>query len=237
MFRREKNNKLDNEGLRRMREAIRQRLEQEEAAAESNDATLVPSEPSYRPSGGATGGGYAYDTLTTDAGYSYLGEGTGGSPAPERPFDPEGTEGATSASVTPPWRQEAPAQDRTPASPTVTTIAAGTTWSGILKSSAEIRVEGTFDGEIETARTLHVAQSATVKATVRAAIVIVAGHLDGQVECSERLEVLQSGRVSGQITAGAIVVKEGAFLGGQLRMGAPEDFQGNQDRPVLQRVH
>lgn len=237
MFRREKSNKLDNEGLRRMREAIRQRLEQEEAAAESNDATLVPTEPTYRPSGGATGGGYAYDTLTTDADYPYLGEGTGGAPAPERPFDRGEAEGATPASAAPPWRQEAPAQGTTRASPPGTTVAAGTTWSGILKSSADIRVEGAFDGEIETARTLHVAPAATVKATVRAAIVIVAGHLDGQVECSERLEVLPSGRVSGQITAGAIVVKEGAFLGGQLRMGAPEDFQGNQDRPVLQRVH
>lgn len=236
MFRREKNNKLDNEGLRRMREAIRQRLEQEEANAEASGATSAPPEASYRPSGGATGGGYAYDTLPTETDYPYLGEGESGAPAPDATFDRDAQADASLGDPARAWRQGQAAQAPMPATPPVTTVAAGTNWNGVLKSSADIRVEGAFDGDIETARTLHIAATASVNANVRAAIVIVAGHLDGQVDCSERLEVLPSGRVSGQITAGAIVVKEGAYLGGQLRMGAPHDFQGPQDRPVLQRI-
>lgn len=236
MFRRDKNNKLDNEGLRRMREAIRQRLEQEEAAAESGAASPAPAEVTYRPSGGATGGGYAYETLATETDYSYLSEGAAGATSTDAVYERARGSDETSADPGTPWRQDAPSTPARSTAPSYTTIAAGTHWSGSLKSSADVRVEGDFDGEIETERTLHVAATATVKANVKAAIVIVAGLLDGQVDCSERLEVLPSGRVSGQITAGAIVVKEGAFLGGQLRMGSAEDFQGGQDRPMLQRI-
>ena len=48
MFRRDKNNKLDNEGLRRMREAIRQRLDEETAAA---GETTQPAYPPATPTG------------------------------------------------------------------------------------------------------------------------------------------------------------------------------------------
>ena len=116
-------------------------------------------------------------------------------------------------------------------------VAADATWNGTLRSSADIRVEGAFDGEIETEQTLHVAPAAKIDATVRATSIVVAGHLTGNIECRERLEVLPSGHISGQIQAGAIIVQEGAFLGGQLRMKSQETAdEGDPSRPMLQRV-
>lgn len=217
MFRRDKQNKLDNEGLRRMREAIRQRLEQEEAAAGTE---TLPAESAYHPTGAADDAPYTYESAVAETNYSY----------------PD-TTATVSTSPTPDegsgWGVPATA----PESPPVTTVAADATWSGTLKSSADIRIDGQIDGEIETEKTLYIAPAATVNATVRAATIVVAGQLDGQIDCRERLEVLPSGRVSGQITAGAIVVQEGAFLGGQLRMRGPDTTdQAELARPMLQRV-
>ena len=240
MFRRDKTSKLDNEGLRRMREAIRQRLEQEETTAPGAAST----EQGYQPqaSGGTGGAGaYTYESLATEPDYSYPGDAGRSEPA-EAP----GLDAATTSTATDdePWARGAaltsPDVAPTAPRPAVTTIAADATWSGALRSTADVRIEGTLDGEIAAEGELYVAADAKVDATVRAATMVVAGHLNGQVVCRDRLEILPSGHVSGQIQAGSIVVHEGAFIGGQLRMQGQEAGESaadtEQSRPMLQRV-
>ena len=239
MFRRDKSSKLDNEGLRRMREAIRQRLEQDETTAPGTASTEQGYQP---PASGATGGSgaYTYESLSTEPDYSYSGDAGRSNLAevPEADATPSSTPTAdepwapgaapTSLAVAPPAPR-----------PAVTTIAADATWSGTLRSTADVRIEGTFDGEVVAEGELYIAADAKVDATARAATMVVAGHLNGQVVCRDRLEILPSGRVSGQIQAGSIVVHEGAFIGGQLRMQgqeAGESTDSEQPRPMLQRV-
>jgi cytoskeletal protein CcmA (bactofilin family) len=234
MFRRDKESKLDNEGLRRMREAIRQRLEHEEGASgdesleenpyRSTTASGGPSEPytpspSYEP--------LTRDPLTRDTDYSFLGSGRadrGVTPVEAPPTLPRSEDETWAPAV--------------PEGPRVTTIAADTVWHGTLRSSAPIQIEGVFEGEIDTEQDLQIAPTARVEANVRAASIVVAGQLNGQIVCRERLEVLPSGRVSGQIDAGRFVVHEGAFLGGQVRMKPQNNASGSADdgRPMLQRV-
>lgn len=229
MFRREKNSKLDNEGLRRMREAIRQRLDQEEDTPDATAAEAGGAAPDqgYEPAAPAREGAYTYESLPTEPAYTYPRE------TPQPPQEAPATAPAAPAPpAAEPW-----AAPPAPAGPPMTTVAPDATWQGTLRSSADIRVEGTLTGEIVAEKTLHVAREAKVDANVQAGAVIVAGHLTGQIDCRERLEVLPTGHVSGQITAGAIVVREGAFLGGQLRMRG-QDTTGEDDhlRPMLQRV-
>lgn len=230
MFRRDKDNKLDTEGLRRMREAIRQRLEQEEATT----GEQTREEPSYRT---PTPGAGNSDTYT-----------------PANTFDPSPRERDTEYSFLNTSRQErtllpgnAPTADEVEAQPwpsneraavEATLVAADTLWRGMLRSSGPIRIEGTFEGQIDTEQALHIAPNARVEATVHAASIVVAGQLNGQINCRERLEVMPSGRVSGQIDAGRFVVHEGAFLGGQVRMRPSGDAgnDGDDSRPMLQRV-
>ena len=133
-----------------------------------------------------------------------------------------------------------PAPAPAPPAPAYTTVAADTVWRGTLRSSTAIRIEGTFEGEIDTDQELQITAEAKVDATVHARTITVAGQLSGRIECLERLEVMASGRVTGQIEAGRFVVHEGAFLGGQVRMkGAAQGTQTGDDdtpRPLLQRV-
>ncbi len=228
MFRRDKDSKMDNEGLRRMREAIRQRLDQPEPGTAPGD---TPVEEGYRPLTPPGEGSYPYESLGGEGEYSFL-------PAtPESrsdaPTEVGGLEAANQG-----WAETAPA------GPAVTTIAPDTTWRGTLRSTADVRVDGALNGEIETEQELRITAAAKVDATIRARSIVVAGHLTGQVNCRERLEVLPGGRVSGQIDVGAFVIHEGAFLGGQVRMkgqggGQSSTATGGEDdeaRPMLQRV-
>ena len=108
--------------------------------------------------------------------------------------------------------------------------------------AANISVAGNLSGEVTCRGRLQILPTGRVSgklATARAATMVVAGHLNGQVVCRDRLEILPSGRVSGQIQAGSIVVHEGAFIGGQLRMQGQEvgeSTDSEQPRPMLQRV-
>lgn len=240
MFRRDKDNKLDNEGLRRMREAIRQRLDQDEPAPAPAEAT---QEQPYHQPAPTNEGAYTMATATTAPYDSFQGEA--GYSFRQGPQE-DRSNAVTEPAFAPPAAAEVQEWERdegAPAGPVVTTVGADTTWQGTLRSTADIRIDGALDGEIETEQGLYVTADATVNATVRATTIVVAGDLKGQINCHERLEVLSSGRVSGQIDAGAIVVHEGAFLGGQLRMkGQDEDNapaghgQDDGSRPMLQRV-
>lgn len=254
MFRRDKDNKLDNEGLRRMREAIRQRLEQEEDAPLDGDETIEAEYPrtTAAPAGNDQYGQVApfnpdelsgYGQRSDEGNYSFLTSGRQDRtlPAIEAAAIPPRVEAsAWVPTETPSWTptptatpaaQAAP----TPTGPAATTIAADTVWRGTLRSSSAIQIDGTFEGQIETEQNLLISVDAKVEATVHAASIVVAGQLNGQINCRERLEILPTGRVSGQIDAGRFIVHEGAYLGGQVRMtGAANADEGA--RPMLQRV-
>lgn len=237
MFRRDRDNKVDNEGLRRMREAIRQRIDQEEGSTDdetteepayrsalsgSPDPEPYTSTPTYEP--------LAREPVTREQDYSFLSP-----PRQDRiTTPPEPSVPPLSRQEGADWQAEPGAQE-----PVGTTIAADTVWRGTLRSTASIAVEGSFEGEIYTDQNLHIAPDAQVEATVHATSIVVAGQLNGQIICRELLEVLPTGRVSGQLDAGRFIVREGAYLGGQLRMrpadAAPSDDTG-ESRPMLQRI-
>jgi cytoskeletal protein CcmA (bactofilin family) len=246
MFRRDKDNKANDEGMRRMREAIRQRIDQDDDAPEGEPgeeptyrssppspvvtepyaaepyAAKTPYEPLSREPSPREAGGMP----TREPDYSFLS-----SPRPERASTP--IESPIGRQAEPAWQAEPQ-----PAQPVATTIAADTVWRGTLRSTAGITIEGNFEGEIYTDHELHIAGDARVEATVRATSIVIAGQLNGQISCRERLEILATGRVTGQIDAGSFVVHEGAFLGGQVRMrhAGDADDDADNDRPMLQRV-
>ncbi|MCC7103727.1 MAG: polymer-forming cytoskeletal protein [Chloroflexi bacterium] len=94
-----------------------------------------------------------------------------------------------------------------------------TTVDGSFKSESSIRVRGRVQGEIESRNEIYIEEGATVTAKVTATSITVSGQVDGQIHCSGRLEIRPSGRVTGEINAGTLVMQEGAFFEGQLKMG------------------
>ena len=100
------------------------------------------------------------------------------------------------------------------------TIGEHTTVDGSFKSENSIRVRGTVQGEIESRRSIYIDEQANVTAKVTAAAVTVAGQINGQIHCAGRVELRPTGRIIGEINAGTLIMHEGAFFEGQLKMGA-----------------
>ncbi len=101
-------------------------------------------------------------------------------------------------------------------------IAAGSVWSGTLRTQGSLQIFGHVEGDLAAANEIYVAEGAQVNARIAARVVVVAGVVDGTIECSVRLEVLPTGRISGEVTAPSLVVHEGATVEGDLRMQASE---------------
>lgn len=99
-----------------------------------------------------------------------------------------------------------------------TVIGARSFFEGTLRCEASLRIKGRVQGEIDCAKALVIEESAEVDAKVTAANAIVAGKLDGSIVCDGRLEILATGRVSGELTAGVLIIQEGAFFEGHLKM-------------------
>ena len=91
-------------------------------------------------------------------------------------------------------------------------------FDGTLRSDSSVRISGTLTGEVESKRTVFIEPSARVKAKVSGATVLVAGEVDGEIYCQGRVELKPSARVLGSLTAGTLIMHEGAFIDGHLKM-------------------
>ena len=97
-------------------------------------------------------------------------------------------------------------------------VAAEASWEGKLSTDGDIRVDGTLNGEIQTAGTLYISANARVDGTVRARSLVLAGEIEGRVTCSERLEILAGGTARGEIDTASLIVHEGAFIDSRFQM-------------------
>lgn len=100
-----------------------------------------------------------------------------------------------------------------------TIIGPQSSFNGTLRSEASVRLIGSVDGEVYSKDTVVVEEQARVKAKITAATITVAGQVSGELHCGGRVEILPTGRVHGEIQAATLVMQEGAFFEGHLKMG------------------
>jgi cytoskeletal protein CcmA (bactofilin family) len=113
-----------------------------------------------------------------------------------------------------------------PAGADETVIGEGANIEGTVRSDRSIRVRGTVQGEIESKQQVVIEESAQVSARISAEHVTVLGKVDGSIECSGRLEIASSARVTGEVSASTLVIQEGAFFEGNLRMSSLKEAAG-----------
>ena len=99
-----------------------------------------------------------------------------------------------------------------------TIIGTQSAFDGTLKCEATLRIRGSAQGEIACAKSVFIEETARVHANVKASNAVVAGELEGSITCDGRLEILATGRVTGELTAGVLIIQEGAFFEGHLKM-------------------
>lgn len=112
----------------------------------------------------------------------------------------------------------APSENNAPIERVTSVLGPGILWTGNLGGKGGIRIEGTFEGEINIRGLVVVGETGKVTCkNLRANTVVIAGSLKGNVT-SEKLEIRSTGRVWGDVVTIAFSTEEGAFLRGQVRM-------------------
>ena len=117
-------------------------------------------------------------------------------------------------------------------------LGANTTCQGILRSDGNIRIDGVYQGRIETAGNVIVGPAARVFAGIVANTVQVWGAVRGDIAARGRLEILPGGRVWGDVHVSSLLIDEGGVFRGECVIegevkGAPAaDDDGAQQRTL-----
>jgi cytoskeletal protein CcmA (bactofilin family) len=128
---------------------------------------------------------------------------------------------------TPPPRTE---ERRAPSQPSVTPqqpvgfdtlIGTNCTIEGVIRSDANVRLDGTFTGTLEITGNVLVGETAKINADIHARNVSIAGAVRGNVS-GKKVQLLRTGRVWGDISAAALTTEEGAFIDGKITMVSHE---------------
>lgn len=92
-------------------------------------------------------------------------------------------------------------------------------FAGDIIADGNIRIDGQFEGRIETAGNVIVGPEARLVASIEAAVVQVWGAVEGDITARGRLEILPSGRVFGNLQVASLLIDEGGIFRGECTMG------------------
>ena len=92
---------------------------------------------------------------------------------------------------------------------TTTTLGKETSFNGVLRFKESLKIDGSFEGEIESPGFLYIENGATV---------VVGGVVRGNIEASERLEMLTTGKVYGNIRTAKLNIADGVVFEGKCEM-------------------
>jgi cytoskeletal protein CcmA (bactofilin family) len=88
----------------------------------------------------------------------------------------------------------------------------GTEFKGDLKFKGSFRIDGYFQGKIESDSVLIIGEKGKVEAEVYVGFVVINGEFKGNIRAVEKVEINSNGRVTGTIITPKLVVEEGAYL-------------------------
>lgn len=94
----------------------------------------------------------------------------------------------------------------------------GSVVEGKLSFKGQVRIEGTFTGEITTTDLLIVGETAKVSANINCGSVVVNGEVIGNIKASESIELHKPARVKGNLAAPALSIEKGVVFEGQSMM-------------------
>lgn len=99
-----------------------------------------------------------------------------------------------------------------------TVLGGETKFNGILKYTDSLKIDGRFEGAIESSGLLMVESGAEVIADIKVGTLIVAGNIRGDVTAERRVELLPNGRIIGNVKCPNLIMVEGTGLQGRCEM-------------------
>ena len=109
------------------------------------------------------------------------------------------------------WGKNGAAEKR-PAEHSLSILGEGAQMQGTLQVPGNLRIEGTFQGQLTVGHRLVIAESAQVKGVLQAQELLIAGTFEGEIRDCEHVEITGTARVRGTIRSRKLEVQKGAIL-------------------------
>jgi len=108
-------------------------------------------------------------------------------------------------------------------------LGAGTRYEGKLFFEGRVRIDGDFEGEVQSDGLLIVGPEATIRGTIRVHTLIVRGAtIEGDIQATELVELHAPARIRGDIRTQALYMDKGVVFDGNCVMGQVIDLEARQ---------
>jgi cytoskeletal protein CcmA (bactofilin family) len=105
-------------------------------------------------------------------------------------------------------------------------IGEGTKFRGDFELNGLLRIDGAFEGTIESEGKVLVGRHGSAIAPfIRARAVVIGGKVKGNITASEMVTILSTGSVDGDIETPRLLAEEGVVLNGRVTVHAPAGVQ------------
>lgn len=101
---------------------------------------------------------------------------------------------------------------------TSTLISQGSQMEGKLNCDADLRIDGKFNGSIESQGNVTIGESAIARSNITAKEVIIAGKVFGDISAEGKLTITPTGQMHGDVIASSLIIMEGGVLNGASHM-------------------
>jgi len=98
-------------------------------------------------------------------------------------------------------------------------------FKGDLTAEEDLLIQGRIEGSITHTQRLTVGVQGTVKANIRAQLIIVEGTVDGDLRAEKSVFVKETAKIRGNIFAPTISIMEGACFSGNIDMDGKKTGQ------------
>ena len=106
----------------------------------------------------------------------------------------------------------------------ISRISAGTIITGEIISPSDIRIDGTFEGKVQTKGRVVVGESAVVKGDIICENIDLWGKVNGNVFVKDTLALMEGCQVDGNLNVKRLSVELGATFNGNCRMITDGEF-------------
>jgi cytoskeletal protein CcmA (bactofilin family) len=92
-------------------------------------------------------------------------------------------------------------------------------FKGDLSADEDLLIQGRVEGTVTHTQRLTVGPQGTVKANIKAQLIVVEGTVEGDLTAEKSIFVKETARVCGNIVAPTVSILEGACFSGNIDMG------------------
>lgn len=97
-------------------------------------------------------------------------------------------------------------------------LGTGSRFEGKLTFDEMVRLDGRFEGEIESSDTLVVGKTAAIDGSIKVGALIMSGTFSGDIKATTSVELKAPAKVDGLIETPSLKIEENVIFNGEIRM-------------------